>query len=79
MDEGALQWFAEGLHDAIDVGDVMSSLWISSGFVAFLPLCVGAAGPVRDAKMYKVHPSTTGTTESVRGRPTVASAGLHAA
>ena len=63
----------------IDVGDVMFSLWIAFGFVVFLPLCVGAAGPVRDGKVYKVQPSTESTTESVRGRTTVVSAGLHAA
>ena len=64
---------------AFDVGDVMFSLWISFSFVVFLALCVGAARPVRDREMYKVQPSTTSTTESVRGRTTVASAGLHAA
>ena len=65
---------------AIDIGDLMFSSWIAFGFVVFLPLCVAAAGPVRDGKMYKVQPGTTGTADSVRGRPTVASgAGLHAA
>ena len=64
---------------AIVVGDVMFGLWIWFGFVVFLPLWVGAAEPVGDGKMSKVQPGTTSTTESVRGRTTVASAGLHAA